>query len=129
MGITTPAALATEKRLKAPVTVYYFHSAIRCETCLQIEELTSAILAANFPEELRNVQVYWRPLNVDRPENRHFTAEFKLSANALVVARTESSGVTTWKTVDDAWSLINKPNLFEQRLHEVVAGMMDGGTP
>lgn len=129
MGITTPAALATEKRLKAPVTVYYFHSAIRCETCLQIEELTSAILAANFPEELRNVQVYWRPLNVDRPENRHFTAEFKLSAKALVVARTESSGVTTWKTVDDAWSLINKPNLFEQRLHEVVAGMMDGGTP
>ena len=129
MGITTPAALATEKCLKAPVTVYYFHSAIRCETCLQIEELTSAILAANFPEELRNVQVYWRPLNVDRPENRHFTAEFKLSAKALVVARTESSGVTTWKTVDDAWSLINKPNLFEQRLHEVVAGMMDGGTP
>ena len=129
MGITTPAALATGERVKTPVTVYYFHSTIRCETCLQIEELTAAILSANFPEELRSGQVHWRPLNVDLPENRHFTADSKLSANALVVAKTESSGMTTWKTVDDAWSLVNKPNLFEQRLHEMVAGMMDGGTP
>jgi hypothetical protein len=57
------------------------------------------------------------------------TAEFKLSANALVVARTESSGVATWKSVDDAWNLVNKPNLFEQRLYDVVVGMMAGGIP
>jgi hypothetical protein len=37
--------------------------------------------------------------------------------------------MTTWKTVDEAWSLVNKPNLFEQRLHDVVAGMMVVGTP
>jgi hypothetical protein len=49
--------------------------------------LTAAILAAHFPEELRSGQVYWRPLNVALPENRHFTADFKLSANALVVRR------------------------------------------
>jgi hypothetical protein len=127
MVITTPPALASGVSLKAPVTVYYFHSAIRCETCLQIEELTAAILVAHFSEELCSGQVHWRPLNMDLPENRHFSVEFKLSANALVVARTESSGVTTWKSVDDAWNLVNKPNLFEHRLYDVVVGMMAVG--
>ena len=64
MEITTPAALATGERVKTPVTVYYFHSTIRCETCLQLEELTAAILSAHFPEELRSGRVHWRPLNV-----------------------------------------------------------------
>jgi hypothetical protein len=129
MGIRIPIAPAAGESLKTPVTVYYFHSAIRCETCLQIEELTAAILAAHFSKEMRSGQLHWRPLNVDLPENRHFTTDFKLSANALVVAKTESSGMTTWITVDDAWSLITKPNLFEQRLYDVVIGMMTGGTP
>jgi hypothetical protein len=91
--------------------------------------LTAAILVAHFSKEMLNGQVHWRPLNVDLPENRHFTANFKLSANALVVARTECSGVTTWKKVDDAWNLVNKPNLFEHRLCDVVVGILADGIP
>ncbi|MBT0653215.1 nitrophenyl compound nitroreductase subunit ArsF family protein [Geomobilimonas luticola] len=107
------------------VVVYYFHGTLRCETCLLIETLAEGTLQADFPEELANGRLVWRPLSVDLPENAHFVKDFGLGANELVVIRQHKDGGATWGKVPDIWNLAANPGRFSQRLREEVVRFLE----
>lgn len=110
------------------VIVYYFHGTVRCETCLLIEAMAEGTLQADFPDELADGRLLWRPLSVDLPENAHFVTDFSLGANELVVLGQRDGGETAWEKVPDIWELAADPGRFRERLRDVVARFLGNGT-
>jgi len=103
-----------------PVTVYYFHSTQRCETCLEIERFAGEILQERFPQELASGQLSWRPVNIDLPENSHFIFDYDLAANALVVVRDGQGARNDWEKLPDVWKEIQNPGQFRTKLVNLV---------
>lgn len=109
------------------VVVYYFHGTVRCETCLLIEAMAEGTLQADFPDELTDGRLLWRPLSVDLPENVHFVKDFGLGANELVILRKRGGGATAWEKVSDIWELAADPGRFREQLRGVVARFLGTG--
>jgi len=110
------AAQATGER----VTVYYFHSTVRCETCIFVEGLTDVTLQAEFPEELSNGTLVWRPIDVQLAENSHFVTDFGLRANELVVVREKTGENPSWEKIQEIWELARDPERLSHRLKDTV---------
>lgn len=109
------------------VVVYYFHGTVRCETCLLIEAMAEGTLQTDFPDELTDGRLLWRPLSVDLPENAHFVTDFSLGTNELVVLSQRGGGGTAWEKVADIWELAADPGRFRERLRGVVARFLGNG--
>jgi len=114
------AALASGER----VTVYYFHSTIRCETCLLIEGLADATLRAEFSDELSSGTLVWRPLDVRLPENSLLVEEFGLRASDLVVVREKSGGQQSREEIPGLWELAADPERLSRHLKDVVVRLL-----
>jgi hypothetical protein len=69
---TAPAGQANAARPR--LIVYYFHTTTRCVSCLKIENLTQFTLESDFPSELAEGLIEWRPVNLDTPGNGSFRA-------------------------------------------------------
>ena len=92
------------------VTVYYFHSSLRCETCLFVEGLAEATLRAEFPEEFVKGTLSWRPLDRQHPENGQFITQFDLTSNDLVVVRESAGAKPIWEKIPDLWEQASTRN-------------------
>lgn len=103
------------------VTVYYFHSTIRCETCLFVEGLAEATLRAEFTEELENGTLVWRSLDRQLPANDHLVTEFGLTSNGLVVVQESVGGKRRWESFPDLWEQAPDPERLSLHLLEMVA--------
>lgn len=103
------------------VTVYYFHSTLRCETCLLIEAQADVTLRAEFADELSNGTLVWRPLDMHLTENKHFITDFSLGANDLVVLREKAGENPSWEKIPELWELAADPELLSHRLRAVIA--------
>lgn len=103
------------------VTVYYFHSTVRCETCLFIEGLAEATLRAEFHEELENGTLVWQSLDRQLPANHHLVTEFGLTTNDLVVVQESIGGKRTWERIPDLWAQASDPERLSLHLLKMVA--------
>lgn len=108
----------TAQAAAAQVTVYYFHSTIRCVDCLEIERLAGDVLQRSFPRELASGQLIWNPVNVDLPENTHFVFDYDLAANELVVAQTDPPG--NFLKLFEVWNLARQHEQFRAELVRLV---------
>ena len=84
------------------VIVRYFHSDIRCSTCLAFEDWSKTAVEL-FPEELKNGTLKWQVINFDEPENKHYIKDYDLVEKSLVLIREDNSKVTRWKNVEEFW--------------------------
>jgi len=84
------------------VIVRYFHSDIRCSTCLAFEDWSKTAVGL-FPEELKNGTLKWEVINFDEPENKHFIKDYDLAEKSLVLIREDDGKVTRWKNVEEFW--------------------------
>ena len=85
------------------VVVYYFHNAIRCATCMRMEEYSEFAVLAGFPKELKSGRIEWRVVNMQTPENRHFAEEFKLHMSSLVIVRFKDGKQVEWRNLEKIW--------------------------
>lgn len=68
----------------ASIEVIQFHSEHRCMTCMKIEKLTRATLAANFP------YIPFTLVNVDDKKNAKKAEQFEASGTALYLYNTKT---------------------------------------
>ncbi len=85
------------------VTVYYFHTDIRCDTCLTIETQTAETVRASFAPQIASGQVRYRAVNFDAPENRHFQTDYDLAFGSVVVV-----GGGKWEILGEVWTLVHE---------------------
>lgn len=106
------------------VTVYYFHSTTRCDSCLEIERLAEELLTREFSLELAAGRLLWLPVNVDLPENAHFVSDFDLAANELVVSRGAAEIGEAYVKLPDVWALAYDPETLQARLLRLVKDVL-----
>lgn len=114
------AATASPKQNR--VVVYYFHVTARCTTCRMIQDYTEEALRTGFRDVLASGDLEWRPVNVQRPENRHFVRDYQLYARSVVIARFRDGRQVEWKNLEDVWDLLeSRPafvNYVQRQVHE-----------
>lgn len=102
--------------------VYYFHGKFRCPTCLKIEQLSARTVREAFDEQMGRGFLEWKAVDIDRPENKHFSADFDLSSPTLVVARFEGAEMREFQKLDKVWDFVEGD---ERKFETYVCGEID----
>src|SRR4030067_1704226 len=66
------------------VTAYYFHRTHRCRTCLTIEKYAQQALEHYFKKELSEKRLEFKPMDMEKAENRPFVNDYQLSTSYLI---------------------------------------------
>jgi hypothetical protein len=117
----TPPPATADKGTDVQVIAYYFHGAIRCETCLKIEKQAREAIERRFPVEIAEKRLVFKPVNYEKPENAHFLKDYKLPCPSLVVVRQKGGKDEKWTLLDKTWQHIESPLKF----NEYVEGEME----
>ena len=121
---------AAEKDAKIPsesekVIVYYFHGTYRCPSCTKIERMAYKAIKGSFPKALKEDRLLWKPVNVDKPENKHFIKEYSLFTKSLIITEIKGEKQTKWKNLDKVWRLIRDQEKFSAYVTHEVKNYMD----
>jgi len=87
--------------------VFYFHGKFRCPTCLKIERLAAEAVRDAYADYLEQGTVQWRAVDIDRPEHRHYSDEFRLETSTLAVARMDGDRVLAYAKLERVWELVD----------------------
>ncbi len=103
------------------VIVRYFHSDIRCSTCLAFEDWSKTAVDG-FPKELAAGTLKWEVINFDKPENHHYIKDYDLAEKSLVLVKQEDGKTVRWKNVEEFWDFDeNQKDEFVKFVHNLIA--------
>ena len=107
---TTAQADAAPDKL----VVYYFHFTRRCRTCLGIQATIEKTIRERFGAETESGALTFQDVNLDLPENSHFTKDYNLGFSSMVVVAKKGQTTLTWQNCDKVWELAHdEPALTE----------------
>lgn len=113
----------TERRVAA----YYFHTTIRCSTCLLIEERAGEVLGEAFAAEIAAGLLRWEPVNLQAPENRHYFTKMRVRPKSLTLVEFYGEVPTEKKELPGVWKLIHgRPSEFRRYLVEEMRLFLTG---
>ena len=126
----TGATGAAEKDAKIPserekVIVYYFHGTYRCPSCTKIEKWSYEAIKDSFPKALKENRLLWKPVNVEKPENRHFIKEYNLITKSLIITEVKGENQTKWENLDKVWQFLRDQEKFFAYVTQKVKNYMD----
>ena len=121
---------AAEKDEKIPsdrenIIVYYFHGTYRCPSCTKIEKWSYEAIKDSFPKALKEDRLLWKPVNVDKPENRHFIKEYSLFTKSLIITKVKGEKQTKWENLDKVWRLLREQEKFFAYVTQEVRNYID----
>lgn len=116
----TGAKKSTSQALRSQVIAYYFHGTYRCSTCQTIEQYAREAIEQYFSKELDNKTLEFKPLNVEEPENRHYTKDYELFTKSLVLALYKDEKQVKWKNLEDVWKYVGDKEKFYTYIKEEV---------
>lgn len=94
------------------VLVYFIHGRAKCPTCDLILAHTRKALASSFRGETESGRVVLRPVDVEKPGNEHFMADFGLYTTSVVLYTLGNNGKPRWDNLEKAWELAEKEESF-----------------
>jgi len=126
----TGAAGAAEKKAEIPserekIIVYYFHGTYRCPSCTKIEKWSYEAIKDSFPKALKEDRLLWKPVNVEKPENRHFIKEYNLFTKSLIITEVKGEKQTKWENLDKVWQFLRDQENFFTYVTQKVKNYMD----
>jgi hypothetical protein len=71
--------------VKPKVEVYYFHYAIRCATCIAVENNSKNALTALYPEKVKTGEYAFKGVNLDEASSKAIAKKLKVGGQSLVV--------------------------------------------
>ena len=98
-----PSSVA-DKASTSKVIAYYFHGTFRCTTCRTIEKYSKEAIELYFAKEMKNGTLEFRPVNVEEPENRHYSQDYQLFSRALVLSLNKDGKEVKWKNLTEVWT-------------------------
>ena len=123
-----PRALSTEP--KRQIIAYYFHTSIRCRTCLLIEDRAENILRWEFADMFRDSTIQWRAINVQLAENRYYLNDLYVRPKSLVLVEYRDGAPQKRRTLKQVWKLIHNedPSVFNKYVTEETRGFIEEDT-
>lgn len=96
------------------ITVYYFHSSIRCKTCINIERMTKE--AVNLiPSTI------FKAVNTDETNNKHYLTDYGLYTKSVVLVKPNGE----WKNLDKIWALVSSEYNFKDYITTETKNFME----
>jgi len=120
----TSAKESTSQAMRSKVIAYYFHGTYRCSTCQTIEQYSRDAIEQYFSKELDNKTLEFKPLNVEEPENRHYTQDYGLFTKSLVIALYKDEKQVKWKNLEDVWKYVGDKDKFYQYVKDEVENFL-----
>lgn len=115
--LISASAEATATPSKTPshyFTATYFHGSFRCGTCQRIETLSKQAVTNHFDDALKNGTLVWRAVNVDEPDNRHYTKEYGLYTRSLIISEVKDGKEIRWKNLEKVWDFVRNDDAFDR---------------
>lgn len=91
---------------------YYFHTTYRCPSCTKIEQWSEEAILTGYEDKLRNGALQWHSINVDEPDNKHFTEDYQLYTKSLILVEIKDGAHVRWKNLDQVWHLLRNKEKF-----------------
>ncbi|MCB8998947.1 MAG: hypothetical protein H6540_02610 [Bacteroidales bacterium] len=86
---SNPSPLAKSEMQRDSIKVYYFHTTIRCETCMAIENETLWNIETLFPEQYKAQRISFTTFNLDEEAGKKMAEELNVSGKTLLIIRGE----------------------------------------
>lgn len=102
------------------VVVYYLHSTFRCETCNKIEQMSGELVHRQYGDELKSGEIEWRVIDFQIQET--IAQQFEVAASCVVVAQMDKGVVQNYSRLDEVWTLIDNPPVFDQYITKAIDG-------
>ncbi|MCP4395298.1 MAG: hypothetical protein GY804_13670 [Alphaproteobacteria bacterium] len=93
--------------------IYYFHSNMRCSSCLKIEAYTKEAFDENFKGKLA-----FEAINISETGNKHFIKDYQLYTKSVVVVKIENGEETAYKNLDKVWNYLGNKEKFKSYVKE-----------
>ncbi len=107
------------------VIVYYFHGDMRCQTCIKLESYARQALETFFADKLSSGEIAWKPVNIDKPENKHFIEHYSLVTKAVILSEIENGSEVRWKNLELIWDKVDDKQDYIKYIHEGITGFLD----
>ncbi|MBD3234085.1 MAG: hypothetical protein GF315_10230 [candidate division Zixibacteria bacterium] len=95
------------------LVAYYFHSNVRCPSCIKIENYSQEAILTNFRSEIDAGLVEWRMVNTDEPENTHYIGDYNLFTKSVVIVEYKDGEQVRWKNLEKVWELLDDKQAFQ----------------
>ncbi len=95
------------------VTVYFIHGRAKCPTCDLMLEHTREALDDSFGDEIRAGRIRLVTIDVEKPGNEHFMADFNLFTTSVVLEGKKPRGQKQWVNLAKAWELAEDREAFK----------------
>lgn len=107
------------------IVAYYFHGDKRCTTCMAIEKFSREAVEGGFADAIKSGELSFRAVNRDLPENRHFTDDYQLFANSVVLAEYRDGRQTRWKNLEAVWDYASNRAAFVDYVNRELSSFME----
>jgi len=108
------------------IIIYYFHGTKRCTSCKKIENWSYNAIQKNFAENLKTGKMVWKPVNTDKPENKHFLSDFQLYTKSLILVEVQGKEQKRWKNLKKVWQLLQNEQSFYEYVKREVYNFKEG---
>ncbi|MDD5730003.1 MAG: nitrophenyl compound nitroreductase subunit ArsF family protein [Candidatus Omnitrophica bacterium] len=85
------------------ITVYYFHSSMRCPTCYKLEQYSKEAVETYFKNEIVSGKVEFRAVNIEDKANEHFVKDYQLYTKSLVLSLVKDGKEIKAKNLEKIW--------------------------
>ncbi len=99
------------------IHVYYFHSSIRCETCIAVDEHTHQYLRELFPEEMKKGEITFRSINIDKDDAGALVHKYQIYGQTMLFVK----GDEVINMTDEAFQyVLTRPEKWRQMVEETI---------
>lgn len=106
------------------LVVYYFHSNVRCPTCVSIETQARETVQTHFASQLSDGEVVWKIVNYEQASAKPLTEKFQLTSPVVVLARMKDGKVEDWKRLDEVWAVVGDKPAFTKYVKGEIERML-----
>ena len=106
------AASPVVKEASKKFIAFYFHGNFRCTNCKKIEQYSGEAIEKYFKEQLKTKKLVFNIINIDLPENKHFTEDYQLYTRSLIIAEFKDGKQVNWKNLTKVWDYLNDRDKF-----------------
>lgn len=94
------------------IVVYYLHMNRRCMTCGKLEAYSKEAVETGFVEQLKDSSIVFRVENFETEGNEHFSKDYQLYSQSLILSRQHDGIETEWKNLNKIWKLVGDKEEF-----------------
>lgn len=103
---------------KDRIEVLDFYGKHRCESCINIEHHTKAVLDKYYADELKNEEIVFKLIQWDIPENDAIVSKYLAAGTSLIIHRIKDGKEYTDDISDFAFKKSSDEAAFAQGLKE-----------